>query len=518
MRKIYLLLIASLFAVTGMKAQCPLTTAVDFTATDCHGETFNLFDVLDGGQHVLIDFFFVNCGPCQQATPKISEAYTILGCNMHDVFFIEISCEDSNAACLTWVANYGIEYPTISGIEGGGAAICNTYGIPAYPTIILIAPDRSIVIQDLWPISNAQTIVNAVAPYGVLPHECGAPLAMPNNLDYAVEEYTVTLTWDEPDDMTDFTGYNVYKDDVKVAENISDKTFTEVVAAGNYKYCVSAVFATGESNKTCVDVEVEGVFPPPLELKIVMEDGMIIISWESPETAKEFVEFNIYMDNVLLATTVETTYTMEIVLGKHIYCVSAVYDDGESIKICEEVESILCAPPTNFEQVDIEDPQEYIISLQWEAPQEETSGDLKEYQLYRDEELIKTLGKNVTTYDDLMTEYTEDPFFYRVVAVFTDECEMSTETIECYLKEIVKGIGKTESENFSIYPNPGSDFINIEMKSACLGASIEIYNSAGILVMKQEANDRLMRLDISTLSNGMYVIKIGEAAKKIVKQ
>ncbi len=39
-------------------SQTPLTQAVDFTATTTEGEEFNLFEILDGGQYVCIDFFF----------------------------------------------------------------------------------------------------------------------------------------------------------------------------------------------------------------------------------------------------------------------------------------------------------------------------------------------------------------------------------------------------------------------------------------------------------------------------
>ncbi len=47
----------SLFVATISYAQTPLTTAVDFTATDFEGNEFNLFEILDGGQYVVIDFF-----------------------------------------------------------------------------------------------------------------------------------------------------------------------------------------------------------------------------------------------------------------------------------------------------------------------------------------------------------------------------------------------------------------------------------------------------------------------------
>jgi cytochrome oxidase Cu insertion factor (SCO1/SenC/PrrC family) len=170
MKKVLLLLLALTLGL-GLKAQCPLTTAVDFTATDCHGTEVHLFDILDGGQYVLIDFFFTTCGPCQQATPKIVESYYAFGCNMHDVFYMEISVSDGDAACQNWATNYGVEYPTI-GTNGGGNGICNQYGIGQYPTIILIAPDHSIVIQDLWPINNAQTVITALENHGVQQHDC----------------------------------------------------------------------------------------------------------------------------------------------------------------------------------------------------------------------------------------------------------------------------------------------------------------------------------------------------------
>ena len=55
MKKLVTLLLALALGF-GLKAQCPLNQAVDFTATDCHGTEVHLFDILDGGQYVLIDF------------------------------------------------------------------------------------------------------------------------------------------------------------------------------------------------------------------------------------------------------------------------------------------------------------------------------------------------------------------------------------------------------------------------------------------------------------------------------
>jgi hypothetical protein len=51
-------MVALFFATFFTFSQTTLTEAVDFTGTDIYGEEFNLFEILDGGQYVCIDFFF----------------------------------------------------------------------------------------------------------------------------------------------------------------------------------------------------------------------------------------------------------------------------------------------------------------------------------------------------------------------------------------------------------------------------------------------------------------------------
>lgn len=106
----------------------------------------------------------------------ISEAYELFGCNTADLFVMSVNTGDSNAECILFDDTYGIEFPCISGIEGGGTAINNTYGIGAYPTYILIAPNHDIVEQDMWPISSTQTFVNYFENNGLMQAECGSVL------------------------------------------------------------------------------------------------------------------------------------------------------------------------------------------------------------------------------------------------------------------------------------------------------------------------------------------------------
>ena len=83
---------------------------------------------------------------------------------------------DTDAECIIFDETYGIEFTTISGIEGGGNGIISTYGVQYAPTYILIAPNRDIVIQSIWPYST-QTFVTAFEAQGLEQASCNSVTA-----------------------------------------------------------------------------------------------------------------------------------------------------------------------------------------------------------------------------------------------------------------------------------------------------------------------------------------------------
>lgn len=145
--------------------------APDFTATDLDGNEINLYEILDAGQAVLINFF-LNESFSELIMPYITQTYTDFGCNQHDVFYMEISPYATTEECQTWVSNFGVEYPTISR-NGGGNTVAQSFMVGAYPTVMLIKSDHTIAIRDLYPIGTAQTIIDALKGYGIEQHECG---------------------------------------------------------------------------------------------------------------------------------------------------------------------------------------------------------------------------------------------------------------------------------------------------------------------------------------------------------
>ena len=87
------------------------------------------------------------------------------------------------------------------------------------------------------------------------------PLPPPVNVNTQVNNMTVTITWQQPViDTTNvtFLGYNIYKDNIKInASLIISQWFADVCASsGQYTYCVTSVYAQGESAKSCKDATV----------------------------------------------------------------------------------------------------------------------------------------------------------------------------------------------------------------------------------------------------------------------
>jgi thiol-disulfide isomerase/thioredoxin len=170
MKKELLVFATAIILMIGVNAQTPLNTAVDFTVTDISGVEHNLFSYLDAGKYVCIDFFFVNCGPCQVFAPKFQATFEHFGCNSSNVIFLSISSQDNMEAVQNYAATHSYTYPMVPNTWG----VTTTYQIGAYPTIILIAPNRQIVEKDIWPVNTAQVLIDKLLQHGAIPQSCSA--------------------------------------------------------------------------------------------------------------------------------------------------------------------------------------------------------------------------------------------------------------------------------------------------------------------------------------------------------
>lgn len=161
MNKLRILFLFLVFGIS-VQAQTTLDTAVNFSVKDAHGYTHKLFNILDSNNYVVIDFFTTSCGPCTTYAPEFQQAYTHYGSNQNGVYFLGITWGSSNAMVLDFDSTYGLTYPTVSGSQGNGNSVVTDYNILSYPTVIIIAPDRIIKSQFVYP-PDFQTLDSTIS-------------------------------------------------------------------------------------------------------------------------------------------------------------------------------------------------------------------------------------------------------------------------------------------------------------------------------------------------------------------
>ena len=505
MKKLFTLMLAMAFGL-GLKAQCPLTQAVDFTATDCHGTQVHLFDILDGGQAVLIDFFFTTCGPCQQATPKVVESYYTMGCNMHDVFYVEISDRDSDAACQNWATNYGVEYPTISG-AAGGSSICNTYQIGAYPTVILIMPNRQIVIQDLWPISNAQTVVNALGQHGLQPHDCNAVTYDPQ----------VTITIDQ------------------VLETEVTATFTPNEDCASYAYTI-ATEAEIQEWMAMAGLEL----PEYLWTYGIPGNDVISNTFNDLTPDTEYVIYAVPADidgnlGEVVQEPVTTTpgggseimpdFTAIDIDGNEIHLYD-ILDAGQAVMINfflygdEISESVMRDMVESYRLYGCNEHDVFFMEISPNGHDDECHAWVEQFDVQyptisRDgggNEIAQAIP--VGYYPTIMLIRPDHTFANRDIYPPTLEYILQAMDAESYEQyECEDLVGQNDSQAIAVYPNPANGYVTLSGES--LG-TVRVYNALGQKVDEFEANGNELRINTTGYENGVYFVKTDEATLRFV--
>jgi PKD repeat protein len=101
----------------------------------------------------------------------------------------------------------------------------------------------------------------------------------------------------------------------------------------------------------------------------------------------------------------------------------------------------------------------------------------------------------------------------RCIITSTNNC---TDTAKLQLNVGPTGINDIKISNIKIYPNPTNNIINIEGLNKNENNTIQIFDVQGKLVITKNITEK-GTVDLSELNKGVYVIKIGELAQRIVK-
>ncbi len=147
-------------------------TAPDWTLVDLDGNSHHLYEYLDSGYTVYLDFFATWCGPCwayhsSHAFEDLYSEYGPSGTNEVRCFGIEadystsedcmydINCPSSQG---DWTA--GVDFPQVNLTGSNGPNVANDYQINYYPTIYAICPNKQI-----WEVGqrNKQGLYNFIS-------------------------------------------------------------------------------------------------------------------------------------------------------------------------------------------------------------------------------------------------------------------------------------------------------------------------------------------------------------------
>ena len=88
----------------------------------------------------------------------------------------------------------------------------------------------------------------------------------------------------------------------------------------------------------------------------------------------------------------------------------------------------------------------------------------------------------------------------------------------CRYSEYPNGIENQTEENLTLYPNPTNGSLKVVLSMPIKDATIEVYNSLGLLVHQQVASTGINIIDLTKQFNGFYILKIVSGKQTIASQ
>jgi thiol-disulfide isomerase/thioredoxin len=249
MKSFYTLLLLSALA-TAASAQ---TTAMDWTRTDCDGNSHNLFTELDNGKVILLEFV-MDCPSCytaaksikklyaefQESHPGKVETYTI-------GYYNAMTCEDMNA----WKAKAECTWQMFT----GGKTEAEYYGGFGMPTIVVLGgADHKVLYKKIGFSSSEEAKIRtaisaalAQSSVEIKASKSGEFIIMPNPSSYAINVVVSGLTRPSTYKIIDVSGITVlegqYRDsrdgNLQVRSGRSDDINVSSLPSGSYTIILS---------------------------------------------------------------------------------------------------------------------------------------------------------------------------------------------------------------------------------------------------------------------------------------
>lgn len=151
-----------LLAAFGMMYLSPFAqTATDFTATDCDGTTFHLFDELNSGK-VIVLVWVMPCGACTgPALTTMNVVQSYMASNPHTVYMF-VADDYANTTCpvlQNWANNINLNGPNFFSDATIDMA---DYGAQGMPKIVVMAGANHTIFYNANDVVNASDLQSAI--------------------------------------------------------------------------------------------------------------------------------------------------------------------------------------------------------------------------------------------------------------------------------------------------------------------------------------------------------------------
>ena len=104
----------------------------DYTLTDVNGTSYTFSELLKTKKAIVLNFWFINCGPCQMEFPYLQKAYDVYS---DDIAVIAINpTSDKETAIEKYATQNELSIPLVKGEE----AWITAFSLQGFPTTVVI--------------------------------------------------------------------------------------------------------------------------------------------------------------------------------------------------------------------------------------------------------------------------------------------------------------------------------------------------------------------------------------------